>query len=109
MTGYVGRADGSPGVADLTPESLRILLLEATSAVEVDGQEPGVGARATRTDGEAWRVEVRTGGSEPGGSELRRTVAVNTEATFDLLRSWAADDGWWLEAFSWEPAGDAPD
>ena len=29
----------------------------------------------------------------------------NTDAAFDALRSWAADDGWWLEAFTWTPAG----
>ena len=102
MTGYVGRADDRTLVQDLTPESLRTLLLEATSSVEIDVADRGrgVGARADRTEGEAWRVEIRG-----GGPARRRTTAANTEATFDLLRSWAADDGWWLEAFGWESAG----
>jgi hypothetical protein len=30
----------------------------------------------------------------------------NTDAAFDLLRSWAADDGWWAEAFRWRPAAE---
>jgi len=31
------------------------------------------------------------------------TEVPNTDAAFDLLRSWAADDGWWRDAFSWRP------
>jgi len=27
----------------------------------------------------------------------------NGDAAFDALRSWAADDDWWLEAFTWRP------
>jgi hypothetical protein len=29
--------------------------------------------------------------------------AFNTDAVFDILRSCAAADGWWEQAFRWEP------
>jgi hypothetical protein len=37
-----------------------------------------------------------------GTSPLQATVP-NTDAAFDALRSWAADDGWWQDAFRWAP------
>ena len=36
------------------------------------------------------------------------TEAANTDAAFDILRSWAAGDGWWEEAFSWTRNRAAP-
>ena len=67
--------------------------------VENPALGPDVFAQAARIDGESWRVEVR-----PGGGEVQLgTTAANTDAVFDILRSWAAADDWWQEAFSWEP------
>ena len=97
--------DDSGRVADpLTPETLRPLLQEASASVLVQARaDPSATqALATRADGGRWRVQVRSG----GGDALVATVP-NTDAAFDALRSWAADDGWWLEAFSWSPAGSA--
>jgi hypothetical protein len=50
---------------------------------------------------ERWSVLVHAAGSAALVAEVP-----NTDAAFDLLRSWAADDGWWAEAFSWQPEGD---
>lgn len=101
MTGFLGRADGGPTVDDLTPESLRELLQHAAESVIVEN--PGWGAehfaQAARLPAEAWRVEIRDGGPERHVG----TTAANTDAVFDILRSWAAADGWWQEAFGWEP------
>ena len=109
--------DASGRVIDpATPESLRPMLVEL-AADEVPGQflllseverseversgsgVPGMAeARATPTGGGRWLLQVSR-----GPAERLVAVAPNTDATFDVLRSWAADDGWWAEAFSWTP------
>ena len=97
--------DDSGRVADpLTPETLRPLLQEAQVSVLVESRSDPSAARAlaTRVDRGRWRVRVRSG----GGDTLVATVP-NTDAAFDALRSWAADDGWWLEAFTWSAADSA--
>lgn len=100
MSGFTGRADGGRAVQDLTPESLRELLHDATEFVLVENEEwgPEYFAQAARLDHEAWRVEVRSGTAD----RHIGTTAANTDAAFDILRSWAAVDGWWQEAFHWE-------
>jgi hypothetical protein len=104
VTGFRG-SDDSGRVADpLTPESLRPLLWEAATSVlveRVDGA-PGAQALAIRAPGGRWTVEVRSADDEP-----RSATVPNTDAAFDALRSWAADDGWWLEAFTWSAVGAA--
>ena len=56
-------------------------------------------AQALRFDDGAWRIELHLG--DPGRHIC--TDAPNTDAAFDILRSWAAADGWWEQAFRWEP------
>jgi hypothetical protein len=114
-TGFTGRSDGDRVIEDLTPESLRQLLLDAREAVVVQGPAayPPADrpvARATRLRAESWRIEVSAPAAGPAAaseSELA-TEAANTDAAFDLLRSWAADDGWWRDAFDWEPMAPRP-
>ena len=103
MTGFRG-SDDTGRVADpLTPESLRPLLWEAPASVLVEAvADPATRVLASRAPAGRWRVEVDTAGGDP----VAATVP-NTDAAFDALRSWAADDGWWLEAFTWSPAGPA--
>jgi hypothetical protein len=92
--------DDSGRVADpLHPENLRSLLEQAAASVLVE--TPGGAARAERVGAERWSVQVRSAESAALVAEVP-----NTDAAFDLLRSWAADDGWWAEAFSWRPATD---
>jgi hypothetical protein len=98
VTGFRGTNDAG-GVADpLTPESLRPLLWEATDWVLVErvADGPASGARARRVPGGRWSIEVR-----PESTAALTAEVPNTDAAFDALRSWAADDGWWLEAFGW--------
>jgi hypothetical protein len=91
--------DDAGQVADpLHPENLRTLLEQARAFVLIEGPA-GASARAERLGVERWSVLVR-----PAGAEAATTAEVpNTDAAFDLLRSWAADDGWWAEAFRWRP------
>lgn len=100
MTGFRGSDDRGRVADPLTPESLRPLLWEAETSVVVErvGDAPAAQARATRAPGGRWTMQAGTPGEEP----LTATVP-NTDAAFDALRSWAADDGWWLEAFTWTP------
>jgi hypothetical protein len=104
VTGFRGRDDSGRVADPLTPESLRPLLWEAPTSVLVErlAGAPAAQAVATRAEGGRWRVEVSSGAGQP----LVATVP-NTDAAFDALRSWAADDDWWQQAFSWSPEGDA--
>jgi hypothetical protein len=101
VTDLRGTDDAGRVAQPLHPENLRTLLQQAPASVAIEGADgaDGPSARAQREGGERWRVEV--GG--PAGP-LTATLP-NTDATFDVLRSWAADDGWWAEAFSWRPVG----
>lgn len=101
VSGFRGSDDAGRTVEDLTPANLRELLRTAEQYVVVEN--PGWGAefsgRAQRLgDSGAWRVEIRS-----GPAWHLATTAANVDATFDILRSWAAADGWWQEAFVWRP------
>lgn len=93
--------DASGIVADnLTPETLRPLLDTVAEFVIVDNPDWGdqYYAQALAQPDGSWHVEVRSGGPDRHVS----TTAPNTDATFDILRSWAAGDGWWQQAFEWQ-------
>jgi hypothetical protein len=38
----------------------------------------------------------------PAGPAIAAT-SPNSDAAFDALRSWSADEDWWREAFTWSP------
>jgi hypothetical protein len=104
VTGFRGTDDTGRVADPLTPESLRPLLWEAPVSVLVESVADGAAlqARARRASGGRWEVEVRSADRDP-----LVAIVPNTDAAFDALRSWAADDGWYLEAFSWSPVGAA--
>jgi len=101
MTGFRGWTENAEVIDPLTPETLRELVSTAQEFVVVDNPAWGkrFSARARRSGPERWQVEVRT---ESADRDLR-TVGVNGDAAFDILRSWAAGDGWWRDAFIWDP------
>lgn len=98
MTGFrASTADGRT-VEDVTPADLRPLLTEDVEFVIFESAERGPDqfVQATRSDG-AWHVEVRRGSD---ADHLGAGVP-NADAVFDVMRSWANDDGWWVDAFTW--------
>ena len=100
MTGFRGKDGSGRVVEDLTPASLRTLLHETQDFVVVENPAWGSQhfAQAVRVgDTGAWRAEVRGGGCDRNLG----TNAPNLDAVYDILRSWAAGDGWWQEAFTW--------
>ena len=101
MTGFRGTDDAGRLAEPLTPETLRPLLLEAAASVRAESvDDPGLWAVARREAGGRWSLEVH------GDDQAPLTALIpNTDAAFDALRSWAADDGWWREAFTWRSAG----
>lgn len=103
MTGFRGWNETERVVDPLTPETLRPMLLGASEFVVVDNPSWGAGstARATRTDAERWVIEITA-----EATESLRATNVNSDAAFDILRSWAAGDEWWRDAFSWSPLDD---
>jgi len=105
-TTFRGTDDTGHRADPLDPENLRALLAQGGSELLVEevadaGVDPtpttGRTVRARRGEGEHWTVEVR-----PAEGPVLRSGTPNTDATFDLVRSWCADDGWWRDAFSWE-------
>jgi hypothetical protein len=101
MTGFRGWTENTEVVEPLTPESLRELLNTAEEFVVMDNPSWGEQffAQALRTSPEHWQVEIRLGSKD----RHLHTVDVNGDAAFDILRSWAAADGWWEDAFTWTP------
>lgn len=97
MSTFRARTDDQQVIEDVTPEALRPLLTDGSGSVIMDGPA-GRTAWADREESGRWRLVV-TGASGP---TLTATVP-NGDAAFDALRSWAADDDWWREAFSWAP------
>ncbi|MFC7624081.1 hypothetical protein [Microlunatus sp. GCM10028923] len=85
-------------IEEITPEALRPLLAAGTGSVIMEGPD-GRAAQAEAGDDGRWLIKL-TGG--PDGPKESATVP-NGDAAFDALRSWAADDDWWREAFSWTP------
>ena len=103
MTGFRGTDDAGRQAEPLTPEALRPLLAEASAWVRAESvEDPRVRAEARREPGGRWTLQVQGVTGAPSSARVP-----NTDAAFDALRSWAADDGWWREAFTWSPAEDA--
>ena len=103
MTGFRGVAGSGRVIEDLTPETLRDLLTGTESFVRVEdrrGSSESFG-EARRSEPGVWQVVV----SSQAAGGLVASTARNADAVFDILRSWAAGDGWWEEAFAWEPVG----
>jgi hypothetical protein len=100
VSGYRGTDDRGRVADPLTPETLRPLLWEASTSVLVERvADAATLALARRAATGRWSLEVRSGSAVPLVAEVP-----NTDAAFDALRSWAAEDGWWQEAFSWRAA-----
>jgi hypothetical protein len=103
MTGFRGVSGSGRIVEELTPETLQQLLNETESFVRVEDRRSNTEyfGEARRSEPGAWRVVV----SDRTAGGLVATTARNADAVFDILRSWAAGDGWWAEAFAWKPVG----
>ena len=101
MSTFRGTDDAGRVAEPLDPENLRDLLQQAPTSVVVQGTADGPDRviEARRDGAESWRLEVRAGDPQ------QHVVAhvPNTDATFDVIRSWCATDGWWEDAFTWEP------
>lgn len=103
MTGFRGWDETDQTIDPLTPAELRPLVQGAGASVTVASTTTDARAVARRTDGGGWRVRIIDAAQPP----IEATTA-NADATFDLLRSWAAGDGWWEDAFTWttvQPTG----
>ncbi|WP_152361773.1 hypothetical protein [Microlunatus speluncae] len=98
MANFRARTADGRTVDDIAPATLRPLLTEASGTVIMEGPAGQLAEASSAADGR-WRIEVATAADAP-----REAATVpNADAAFDALRSWAADDDWWREAFSWSP------
>lgn len=111
------RDDTGHEIDPVAPESLRPFLLErsdgSAGGVELhtvdvsfdDGGRLSGFARVEPQPDGRWLVRIREDrDNEP---HVVTGGAPNTDAVYDLLRSWTAGDGWWQEAFSWDPSAPA--
>ncbi len=98
MANFRALTEDGQSVEDITPATLRPLLTAESGTVIMEGPSGQV-ARASSAEEGRWRIEVAATAEAP------REVATvpNADAAFDTLRSWAAGDNWWREAFSWSP------
>ena len=83
---------------DVGPDTLLTILRQlqrSTDYVVLRREDwPDRSALARRLDS-GWRIEL---------TETDRTLVAEvpvTDAALDTLRSWAEEDDWWQEAFSW--------
>lgn len=86
---------------DVGPDTLLTILQQlqrSTDFVVLRRDDwPDRSALARRQD-TGWEIEI---------AQADRTLVADvpiTDAALDTLRSWAEDDDWWQEAFSWRPA-----
>jgi hypothetical protein len=85
-------------VKDVTPDALLRFLGDCNDYAELRRDDwPDRSVLARPTDG-GWQVEIADADD--------RVVAwtPNTDAALDVMRSWAEEDDWWQEAFTWRPA-----
>jgi hypothetical protein len=87
--------DSGAELTDVGPNTLLTRLQECTEYVVLRRDDwPGKSALARRTDS-GWQIELTDG-------DVTRIATVPvTDAALDTLRSWAEEDDWWQEAFSW--------
>lgn len=99
MTGYRATTAHGRIVEDVTPADLRPLLSDDVEFLTFEsparGSDHFVQARPFVDDG--WHVEVHRG----GGRDHLEAPVPNADAVFDVMRSWANEDGWWVDAFTW--------
>lgn len=85
-------------LTDIGPDTLLKVLRDCTDYALLRRDDwPDRSALARRLE-VGWRIEL---------TEAGRTLVAevpNTDAALDTLRSWAEEDGWWQEAFTWRPA-----
>ena len=87
---------------DVGPDTLLTVLQHCSDYVVLRRDDwPGRSALARRLHDkyeDGWQIEL---------TDADRTLTADvpvTDAALDTLRSWAEEDDWWQEAFSWRPA-----
>lgn len=96
MTSYSVTDGSGAELTDIGPDTLLKCLQECTDYVVLRRDDwPDRSALARRQDA-GWQIELTDGGS------TRVAQVPVTDAALDTLRSWAEEDDWWQEAFSWQ-------
>jgi len=87
-------------LTDVGPNVLLAALQEATDHLVLRRDDwPDRSATARRL-ADGWQIEL----TEGARTQVARVPV--TDAALDTLRSWAEEDDWWREAFSWQPAAE---
>ncbi|MBO0813500.1 MAG: hypothetical protein J2P23_15850 [Microlunatus sp.] len=83
------------------PDTLLAVLNECTDYTVLHRDDWPERTALARRQADGWQIELTDG-------DLTQAARVpNTDAALDTLRSWAEEDDWWQEAFSWRPIGSA--
>lgn len=98
MSSYSITTAAGDELTEVGPDTLLAVLRDCTDYVVLRRDDwPDRSAVARRQD-TGWQIEL---------TEADRTLVARvpvTDAALDTLRSWAEEDGWWQEAFSWRPS-----
>lgn len=100
MSSYSLTTAAGDKLTGVGPDTLLAVLQDCSDFVVLRRDDwPDRSALARRRP-DGWQIEVTEGD---------RTVVAQvpvTDAALDTLRSWAEEDDWWQEAFTWRPASE---
>lgn len=103
MPTYVINTGDGNSVSGVGPNDLLRFLQDRTGWVELCREDWPDRATVAHPDGDGgWLVEI-----VDRDTRLAATTP-NTDAALDVMRSWAEEDDWWQEAFSWHPSNRNP-
>lgn len=95
MPMYSVRDGSGTTISEIGPNSLLRFLKECTDSAELRRDDWPGRAVIARPNGERWQIEI------VDADQHQTAVVPNIDAALDTMRSWAEDDGWWAEAFTW--------
>jgi hypothetical protein len=85
-------------VTDVGPDELLKFLAECGDYAVLHRDDWPDRSVLARPEDAGWQIEITAGEHTEVG------WVPNTDAALDVLRSWAEEDDWWQEAFTWRPA-----
>lgn len=102
MATYTVRNATGDRIDDAGPDSLLRALEGCSDYVVLTRDDRPKAEALARPQDEGWQIEI-------ADRDLHVGWVPNTDAALDVLRSWAEDDGWWQEAFTWRQTELGPD
>lgn len=97
MPTYTVRDGHGTTISEIGPNSLLRFLRDCTDQAELRRDDWPGQAIIARPTAQRWQIEIVNGDS------CQVATVPNIDAALDTMRSWAEEDGWLSEAFTWTP------